>query len=73
MRPAPVLSRFRLVGRSGVLLERPIRIAEVLLGPRKYNGFEDVSAVNVLVDFDPLIHENEGGLTAGADSAPDHD
>lgn len=33
MGPAPVLGRFRLVSRSGVLLEGSDRIAEVLLGP----------------------------------------
>ena len=66
MRPTPVLSRFRLVSRSRVLLERPIHIAEVL------NVLENVASVDFLVDFDSLIHENEGGLTASADSAPDN-
>lgn len=62
MGSAPVLSRFRLVSRCRVLLERPIRIAEVLLGPRKYDGLKNVVAVEVLVDSDPLFHENEGVL-----------
>ena len=73
MGPTPVLSRFRLVSRGRVLLERPNHIAEVLLGPRKYHSLENVASVDFLVDFDFLIHENEGGLTASADSAPDHD
>ena len=73
MGPTPVLSRFRLVSRGRVLLERPIHIAEVLLGPGKYHSLENVASVDFLVDFDSLIHENEGGLTASADSAPDHD
>ena len=73
MGPTPVLSRFRLVSSGRVLLEHPIYIAEVLLGPRKYHSLENVASVDFLVDFDSLIHENEGGLTASADSAPDHD
>ncbi|ERL91017.1 hypothetical protein D910_08359, partial [Dendroctonus ponderosae] len=46
----------------GALLEGPIRIAKVLLGPQKYDGFEDVTVVDVLVDFHPLFHENKGVL-----------
>lgn len=69
---APVLRRFCPMSRSGVLLERPIRIAEMLLGPRKYDRLKDVTAVDLLVDLDPLFHENKGGLTAGTNSAPNH-
>jgi len=70
---APVLRHFRFVSRSGVLLKGPMRVAEVLLGPRKYHGLKNVAAVDFLVDFDPLIHENQGCFAAGANSASDHD
>lgn len=72
MGPAPLLSSFRLVRRCGVLLKCPTCIAEVLLSPRKYGGLENVATVHFLVDFDPFLHENEGGLAAGANSAPNH-
>ncbi|UYV69571.1 hypothetical protein LAZ67_6003997 [Cordylochernes scorpioides] len=50
--------------RRGVLLERPIRIAEVLLSPREYDGLEMVAAIHFLVDFDPRIHENKEAVEA---------
>ena len=39
--------------------------AEVAMGPRNHHGVQDVTAVNVLANFYPLIDENQRGLTGG--------
>ena len=42
-------------------------------GPRNYHGVLDVTAVNALVNFYPLIDVNQMGLTGvGANSGPIH-
>lgn len=57
---APVWHGFGLMGRSEVLLECLMRIAEVLLDARNYSVLIDISNIDVLIDFDSLIHENKG-------------
>ncbi|VDP01879.1 unnamed protein product [Heligmosomoides polygyrus] len=48
-----------------VLLERPMGITEVLVGPRKNYGLKNVSVVHIFIDFLSFIHENQRGPARG--------
>lgn len=43
------------------------------MDPGKHNGFQNIEAVYVLVDFNLLLHENQRCLPASANFTPDHD
>ena len=58
MAHTPLLDGFRPMCWSGVLLEGPLLIAKVLIGPGKSHGLQNIPQVDVLVDFDAHIDEN---------------
>lgn len=51
--------------RRCVLLESPSPIAEVLVTLEKYYTLLKIVPVNLLIDFDYLIHKNKRCLAAG--------
>jgi hypothetical protein len=73
MGSASLLSRFRLVHQSRILLEFPLLIVEVLLSSGKYRCFQNFTLVIFFVDFDPFIYNNQGCLARSTNSASDHE
>lgn len=73
MGSAPVLSYFRLVSWSGVLLKRPMHAAKVQLGLRKYDFLKNGAVIHLLTDSYLLIDKNIGCLVTGANSTTDHE
>ncbi|GFV66435.1 uncharacterized protein TNCV_3509091 [Trichonephila clavipes] len=61
---------FLALQSGAVLLKRPICISEMLLVPRKYNGFNNVPLGHFLIDFN--AHKNDRCLATCTNSTSDH-
>lgn len=45
---------------------------KMLLAPQKYRRFQSVASFYFLIDFDPMMHENEWSFVTGSNSTPNY-